>query len=159
MAEFHGRCYCKNTPATPLTAPCRGCASLPIRKNHQLLTLIDWLGIVSESGISEDPKSPIHTIQKTQNQWLHTCISAVRQSRLYRPTCCCREAPSSVSHPLSVPSFPTELCPYVVRRRPKALDLCDALQTCDSGVSGNSSVYTSPAVHGLRNMSTAQRKQ
>ena len=65
-------------------------------------------------------------------------MSAIRQSRLYRLTCCCREAPLSVSHPLNVPSFPTELCPYVVRKRSNALDLCDALQTCDSGMSGNS---------------------
>ena len=60
----------------------------------------------------------------------HTCMSAVRQSRLYGFTRCCSKAPLFVSHPLDVPSFPAVLCPYVERKCLKALDLCDARHTC-----------------------------
>ena len=76
-----------------------------------------------------------------------TCMSAVLQSRLYGLTCCRREAPLSVSHPLNVPSLPTEPCPYVDRKRSKALDLCDALQTWNQHLSGGSNFVGYHAQH------------
>ena len=141
LASFQGRCCAQFTR----------CAMQGLRRArswHNVLS--QGSGLVSQKMVPHLGCHRALTNCTHVHYWLKqrvpTCISAIRQSRLYRPICCCREAPLSVSHPLNVPSLPTELCPYVHRKRSKALDLCDPLQTCNSSLSGNS-LNTSSAMH------------